>query len=537
MEEVGFTSNLRDNSSMSSRLIEISGVRATLRGLTLSDELAVVALGKSGAWFGSFWSGDQFRAQLRSFPDGQIGVEVDGRLVASSAAHIVHFGQAAYRAHTRAGITEDGYFHNHDAQGDTLYLSQVIVSAEWQRKELAAELLTAQLDSCRRLNLRRVLVALPPARTGEGATRERAEEQSESAVYDPDRVVFTKHGFSARAALPDYCTAADAVLLEWLNPDYEAPLTGSSWVRLALVQHQVRGVKDFDEFASQVEYFVKAARGYGADFVMFPEFTSLQLLSSAALRNQSATVAIEKLSHLTSDVFGLFSRLARLHRLHIIGGSHPVPFMDHGQSALQNVCPVALPDGRVLMQPKLHITPSETEAWGLRGGAHLAVIPTPKAKIGVLICYDSEFPEAARHLADQGIDILFVPYCTDDRQGHLRVQLCCRARAIENQIYVAAAGLVGNLPGVAGLDVHYGQAAVFTPSDFTFARDGIQAQATPNVETLLVTDLDLGNLHRARERGSVRPRLDRRPDLFETRTHLAGSELPEYPLGEPTDRA
>jgi predicted amidohydrolase len=241
------------------------------------------------------------------------------------------------------------------------------------------------------------------------------------------------------------------------------------------------------------------------------------------------------LSHLTKDVFGLFSRLAQRHRLHIIGGSHPVPLGVSGQSVLQNVCPVALPNGRVLMQPKLHITPSETEAWGLRGGAHLAVIPTPKAKIGVLICYDSEFPEAARHLADQGVDILFVPYCTDDRQGHLRVQLCCRARAIENQIYVAAAGLVGNLPGVAGLDVHYGRAAVFTPSDFTFARDGIQAEADPNVETLLVTDVDLGNLYRARERGSVRPRLDRRPDLFELKANFVSSDLPEYPLTEPSD--
>jgi predicted amidohydrolase len=90
--------------------------------------------------------------------------------------------------------------------------------------------------------------------------------------------------------------------------------------------------------------------------------------------------------------------------------------------------------------------------------------------------------------------------------------------------------LVGNLPGAAGLDVHYGRAAVFTPSDFTFARDGIQAEADPNVETLLVTDLDLANLYRARERGSVRPRLDRRPDLFELKTHFADSGLPEYPV-------
>ncbi|HWO13927.1 MAG TPA: hypothetical protein VNN80_30700, partial [Polyangiaceae bacterium] len=117
-------------------------------------------------------------------------------------------------------------------------------------------------------------------------------------------------------------------------------------------------------------------------------------------------------------------------------------------------------------------------------------------------------------------EIIFVPYCTDDRQGYSRVRFCCQARAIENQIYVVTAGIIGNLPSVAAMDIHYGQAAVFTPSDFEFARDGIQAQADPNVEMLLVTDLDIDDLHRSRASGSVRPRLDRRRDLFEFRAHL-----------------
>lgn len=305
-------------------------------------------------------------------------------------------------------------------------------------------------------------------------------------------------------------------------------------VRIALVQYQMRGIDTFEDFAEQVEYFVRAAAGYSVDFVLLPEFTSLQLLSSAALRGRPAKGAIEHLSRLTRDVFALMSALARRYGVHLIGGSHPTPSRET-PSRLRNVCPVGLPDGRVLMQPKLHITPWETTAWGFQGGAQLAVIPTPKAKIGVLICYDSEFPEATRYLADQGMDILFVPYCTDDRQGSLRVLRCCQARAIENQIYVAAAGLVGNLPGADGIDVHYGRAMVFTPSDFSFARDGIQAQADANVETLLVAELDLAALYRAREYGSVRPRLDRRPDLFQLHTSLDGSELPEYTFDAVSD--
>ena len=97
---------------------------------------------------------------------------------------------------------------------------------------------------------------------------------------------------------------------------------------------------------------------------------------------------------------------------------------------------------------------------------------------------------------------------------------CAAARAIENQIYVATAGVVGNLPDVQSMDIHYGRAAVFTPSDFEFARDGIQAEADPNIETLLVTDLDISDLYRSRASGSVTPVSDRRRDLFEFRSHL-----------------
>lgn len=514
---------------MRSRIFQTPEGEATLRCLSATDEPVALEPAR-GASRWAAWRGDQRQSQVRIFPEGQLGVEVAGRLVATSAAHVVHLGREQLRPHTRAGVTEDGYFYNHDLGGDTLYVSELRVPEQWRRRGIGEQLLRAQIELCRRSNLQRLVLAVPVAAARDGGVEDGGQGCAD--LPNPTAAEFlSNRGFVEATELRGYARnderPLDATLFAWANPDYRAPLTDSNWVRVALVQHMMRGVDDFAAFARQVEYFVQAARGYDADFVLFPEFTSLQLLSSAALRDQPATVAIGNLSYLTKEVFGLFSRLAQRHHLHIIGGSHPVPFIQDGQRRLHNVCPIAMPDGRVLMQPKLHITPSETEAWGLHGGAHLAVIPTPKAKIGVLICYDSEFPEAARCLADQGVDIIFVPYCTDDRQGHLRVRWCCQARAVENQIYVAAAGLVGNLPGAAGLDVHYGRAAVFTPSDFTFARDGIQAEADPNVETLLVTDLDLSILHRVRERGSVRPRRDRRPDLFELVTHLE-SGLPEY---------
>lgn len=217
--------------------------------------------------------------------------------------------------------------------------------------------------------------------------------------------------------------------------------------------------------------------------------------------------------------------MAQRHSLTLIAGSHPVA---EGQR-LYNMAFVCLPTGEVVRQPKLHITLSERKSWGISGGHSLRSIDTPKCRIGVLICYDIEFPEAGRYLADDGAEILFVPFCTDNRQAYLRVRYCAQARAIENQVYVALAGNVGNLPDVSNLDVNYGQAAVLTPSDFAFARDGIAAEADSNEETVLICDVDLNALRGARAGGSVTPRLDRRTDLFRLVSLLPADQAPDGP--------
>lgn len=291
---------------------------------------------------------------------------------------------------------------------------------------------------------------------------------------------------------------------------------------MACVQYQVRKVNEFSDFEAQVEYFVETAHDYRADFVVFPELFSVQLLSQDKLKNLPALDGIERLADLEEEFMSLMSRMATEYGLHIVAGSHP---MRRGNS-IYNVCPVFSPDGSFVLQPKLHITPGEVKYWGITGGDTLHVINTPKARVGVLICYDSEFPEAARYLADQGAEIIFVPFCTDDRPGYQRVRICSQARAVENQVFVVTAGVIGNLPSVAAMDIHYGRAGVFTPNDFEFARDGIQAEADSNVEMLLVTDLDINDLYRSRASGSVRQRLDRRKDLFEYR-YKGKNELSE----------
>ncbi len=299
-----------------------------------------------------------------------------------------------------------------------------------------------------------------------------------------------------------------------------SPSSGNTKIRVACVPWQVRKISSFADFAEQAGYFVEtASEDYGAEFILFPEFFSVQLLSS--LPPMESREGIRHLSTLTPRFRELMSSLSRRWKIHIIAGSHPVARPD---GKLQNEAMVFRPDGTFVSQPKLHITPSETTWWGITGGDSLLVIQTPKAKIGVLICYDVEFPEAARYLAEQGVEILFVPYCTDNRQGYLRVTRCAAARAIENEFYVATAGITGNLPGVPAMNIHYGRAAVYTPSDFLFARDGIQAISDPNVETMLIADLDISNLHRSRETGSVTPLKNLRRDLFDLRTNLGPAE-------------
>jgi len=162
----------------------------------------------------------------------------------------------------------------------------------------------------------------------------------------------------------------------------------------------------------------------------------------------------------------------------------------------------------------MHVTPAERRWWGVEPGGEVKVFDTDCGKIAIQVCYDVEFPELSRIAAGKGAQILFVPFNTDNREGYLRVRYCAQARAVENDFYVAISGCVGNLPFVANADVHYAQSGIFTPLDFSFARDGIAGECTPNIETLVIHDVDIELLRRQRHAGTVRPWHDRRKDLY-----------------------
>jgi predicted amidohydrolase len=284
-------------------------------------------------------------------------------------------------------------------------------------------------------------------------------------------------------------------------------------VRIAAVQYLLRSIDDWAGFENQVRFVMKSAGDYKPQFVVFPEIFTTQLLSF--MDTSDLRQAVRDMNNYTERYVALFRELAAQWGVYVIGGSHPT--MVDGQ--LMNTAYLFSPEGEVFTQDKIHLTRWEKEKWKGDPGQHLRVFDTKHGRIAILICYDIEFPELSRMVCEQGADIIFVPSCTDDRQGFWRVRYCCHARAIENQVYVAVTGTVGNL-AVEGLGLHFGQAAIITPSDFPFARDGIAAEGVPNMEQIVIADVDLAKLVNNRINGTTIPLYDKRQDVYDNAVEI-----------------
>jgi predicted amidohydrolase len=277
-------------------------------------------------------------------------------------------------------------------------------------------------------------------------------------------------------------------------------------LRVASLQYYLRPVATFAAFADQVGALVETAADYKARLVVFPEYFSVQLLALGDIKRPIAE-QVRDLAGQVDAVTTLLADAARRHNVYIVGGTVPVNVPGNGE--LRNECRVFGPDGRWSSQQKLHMTRFEREEWDVSPGAGLRIFEADFGRFAVAICYDAEFPEIARVAAMSGADLLVVPSCTDDRQGFLRVRYCAHARAIENQMYVVQSCTVGSLPMVPAIHLNYGQAAILTPSDFAFARDGILAEGTVNQEMMVIGDLDLEKLRESRRTGTVLPLRDR----------------------------
>ena len=149
------------------------------------------------------------------------------------------------------------------------------------------------------------------------------------------------------------------------------------------------------------------------------------------------------------------------------------------------------------------------------------VYHTDYGKIAILVCYDVEFPESDPCAVRMALKSFSCSSCTDERQGFCRVRHRAQARTCENQIYVAMACTVGNLPEVPHMATHYGQAAILTPSDYFFARDGIAAEGCVNQEQMVISDVNLDLLSEQRINGTVLPLDDLIKDAYDHVIHYS----------------
>jgi predicted amidohydrolase/ribosomal protein S18 acetylase RimI-like enzyme len=500
--------------------------RLEVRQASQKDVPGIVALVDRAYQRISGYSRGMVRGQINNFPEGQFVALHEGK-IAGYCASMRLDERLALAPHTWEEITNDGFASRHDPTGDWLYGFEMCVDPELRGVRIGQRLYDVRKSLAERLELKGIVIGgrLPnysrSRRLVEGP-EDYLAKATEGRIKDPVIAFQLRNGFEPIGILKDYLpedkqSGGHAAHLVWRNPyvDPSEPLAfrvprGVESVRLATCQLQMRAVKSFEEFVANIEYFVDVAADYRADFVVFPELLTLQLLAFEK-RDLTPMEAIDRLTDHTPGITAELSRMAMKYNINIIGGSHPTRTED---GDIQNVAYVCLRDGSIHAQEKIHPTPNERYWWKIKGGDRIDAIQTDCGPIGVLICYDSEFPELARRLADEGARILFVPFCTDNRQGYLRVRYCSQARAIENQCFVVLSGNVGNLPNVENMDIQYAQSCILTPCDFPFARDGIAAEASENVETLTISDVNLADLTWARAEGTVQNLGDRRFDLY-----------------------
>lgn len=496
--------------------------KVELRQLSINDyeELKESLLQAYAAWPEDYWKEDDIKKLIQLFPEGQLAIAVDDIVVGSALSIVVKY-ELFGDDHTYKEITGKYTFNTHTPKGNTLYGIDVFIRPEYRGMRLGRRLYDARKELCERLNLKAIIFGgrIPNyyLYSDKLSPKEYIYKVKYREIFDPTLTFQLSNDFHAKKILKGYMPGDKeseeyAVLLQWDNIYYEKmsdkAINYKSVVRLGLIQWQMRLYKDIDELFTQVEYFVDAVASYKSDFILFPEYFNAPLM--ADYNHLSYAEAIRKLAEYTEEIRERFMNLAISNNINIVTGSFPLV----RDNNLYNTGYLCRRNGTYETYEKIHITPDEINTWGLSGGNEIKVFETDCGPVGILICYDVEFPELSRLLAQQGMKILFVPFLTDTQNGYSRVRYCARARAIENECYVAIAGSVGNLPKVENMDIQFAQSVVFTPCDFSFPTTGIKAEATPNTEMILVADVDLDLLKELHNFGSVRNLKDRRTDLY-----------------------
>ncbi len=468
------------------------------------------------------WTRDQFERLIKIFPEGQICVEDQGKVVAYALSLIVNYDDYG-DDHTYRQITGNHTFNTHTREGDVLYGIDVCVNPEFKGLRLGRRLYDARKEICESLNLKSIIAGgrMPKYKeySDRMSPREFIEKVKRKEIFDPVLSFQISNDFHVKKVLKNYApydieSKTHATLIEWNNVYYvekekKMHSPTRNIVRLGVVQWQMRNTDSLESLCDNIEFFVDAVSDYQADFILFPELFNAPLMKE--YNHLGMAGAIKKLAEYTEPIRNQMIKFALSYNINIIAGSMPVEENGH----LYNVAYLCRRDGTWEEQKKIHITPNEYDSWSFQSGDKIKVFDTDVARIGINICYDVEFPELARLMSEQGMQILFVPYLTDIKNGFERVRKCAQARAIENECYVAIAGSVGNLPKVKNMDIQFGESAVYSPCDIAFPHSGVISAATENTEMTILADIDLDLLKDLHNHGSVRNLKDRRKDLYE----------------------
>lgn len=279
---------------------------------------------------------------------------------------------------------------------------------------------------------------------------------------------------------------------------------------LAACQYKIDLIENWEDYVLHLTRLVHQAVERGAKLVLLPEYAGLVLAGQLDAETRSNLHgSIAGIQPLIPAWVELCEELARTHNIVFQPGSAPVLDPD-GQ--YRNRAFLFGPDGLIGHQDKIIMTRFEREQWGIAAGRDgLTAFDTPLGKLGILICYDNEFPMLAHTLAQKGVDLILAPSCTDTLAGAYRVRIGAQARALENQIAVLASPTAGTAPWSPALDENRGRAALYVPSDYGMPPNGIYAESeSDEVEEShwLITQIDLETVRRLRTEGQVATRRD-----------------------------
>lgn len=272
-------------------------------------------------------------------------------------------------------------------------------------------------------------------------------------------------------------------------------------LNIAAAQYDVGFFSDWEAYSRKIQQWVEMAVAQQAELLLFPEYASMELASLFPREvHASLSAQLHAMQALLPDFLQLHRTLAVTHRVYLQAGTFPV---QTETGAFRNRAYWFTPEGDVDFQEKLIMTRFENEQWLIEAGQEIKVFSTPFGKLGINVCYDSEFPHFARRMVERGASLILVPSCTDTRAGYYRVRIGCQARALENQCYVVQSHLVGNAEWTEAVDINCGAAAVFTPVDRGFPDDGILAMGEYNQPQWVYARLDLDSMTQVRQHGQV----------------------------------